>query len=96
MYENALIIYTEKDRGSYIIAREISAFIKKTYNLDSTIIKDMDVAKVDLIEKNLFVIGNTKNNHLLTIMEPYLPAVADGNVVKLGEKSYKGSNYVNP
>ncbi|NLK62291.1 MAG: hypothetical protein GX287_02475 [Fusobacteria bacterium] len=93
MYENALIIYTEKDRGSYIIAREISAFIKKTYNLDSTIIKDMDVAKVDLIEKNLFVIGNTKNNHLLTIMEPYLPAVADGNVVKLGEKSYKGSNY---
>lgn len=93
MYENALIIYTEKDRGSFLLAREVSAFIKRNHNLDSEIIKDTEVTKAKLIEKNLFVIGNVKNNKLLEVMAEYLPAKADGSSITLGDKMYKGKNY---
>ncbi len=92
MYENALIVYTDKTRGSYLIAREITAYIKKNYDMDSEIIKDTDVSKSKLIDKNLFVIGNVNNNKLLTVMEEYLPVKADGKKVYLGDKVYSGKN----
>lgn len=100
-YENLLIVYAEKSRGAYIVAKGISSFVKKTYDLDAKILKDREVGKEELLEHNLVLIGNVSNNKVLKAMEEYLPIIADGekinikNVAVYNEKKY-GATYFYP
>lgn len=93
-YENLLIVYAEKSRGAYIVASGVRSYANKTYKFKSKILKDSDVSKEDLLNSNLVLVGNSRNNVVLKELEKYLPIIADGDkVVIKNYKTYETKDY---
>ncbi|OQY08875.1 MAG: hypothetical protein B6I28_04030 [Fusobacteriia bacterium 4572_132] len=88
LWNNLAIIYSADDRNGYIIASGVRADLKKKKNIESKIIKDSDITKEILVNHNLLLIGNTKNNRVLKEVERYLPIKINNNSVKILDKTY--------
>lgn len=98
LYSNLLIVYSETDRGAYLVAKGILSDLLKTRSIEGRMLKDTEVKKGDLVTSNLIIIGNITNNKIMNSMEAVLPATADGEkvTIKSADKEagvYTGKEY---